>query len=93
MRLMAVFVAIVLIFGTAAYMVAAVPAITALSGALGDAPGATEEVPEHHDRIETIALRIAPMMFIIAAIVFAFLAVTSRQRRVGLGGHRGGGRL
>ena len=91
MRLMALFVAIALVFGTVVYMVAMVPAVTGIVEAFAAVEGAPDEVAENHDRIETIALRIAPALFILTAIGFALLSATRRQRRLGGGG--GGGRI
>lgn len=87
MRLMAVFVAILIVFGTLVFMAAMVPTMTGLLDAFAGVDGVPDETTSTMDTVVTISLRIVPVLFIVTAMLFAYASAASRQRFVG------GGRL
>jgi len=84
MRLQAAFVSMALVFGTIVFMAAMTPTITGLIEAF-TAAGAGPEQEAQMERIETIVLRIVPVIFAIGAILFGYVAVAGRQRYAGRG--------
>ena len=83
-RLLAAFTAIALIFGTIVFLTAMIPTMDGLMSAFTDA-GAGEEEVAQMERVEMVVLRIAPTIFVIGALLFAYMSVASRQRYQGRG--------
>lgn len=83
-RLLAVFVAIGLVFAALVYLLILAPVLAGLEGAFGPA-GDSGMYGSELDFAATVVMRIVPLVLVAGAILFAFVAAASRQARHGRG--------